>query len=568
MNIIKKAKQTTKKRKMVMNPKKASVKLKQITPILTVVAMPFIVCGGYTGIACHNIYAESAGSRTTDMDEAWQQVVEKMFSAFTENGRDYLEMPIGEMTRVLEARGFSGGMDEGAEASVSAYSGTAHYTLDAGDKTLLTIRVHHGSAEEQAGERALCRQVQINYSENCYNENVLHTLSAVDAPGAIYFGANRAQVMKNLGITGAMMDNYRVSAENFDMRSFVVSSHENTVYTVINIDGKDGIVVGKNDTIFAISFRGDETVDMIYFAKVKYADELEALETVGGVCSSWMYLDGYPLDELPFDEFKAYLNCIGLSQHGADDDAMLYFTEDDASPAIMITKDDQGEEMDSLFFDLDNDELFVLQAGIPQGLLQVLEDTPDGMTQENYILDLLGNPDVYVSDDGSAEVLQGMYDGRFFSFVFRDGQLSTTQEMDDTGCIKKTPRGGLAEAYLKGLAVGRMVYEEVLDDFSDIDENGIGYEGCIGGHRNGENLDWYIYGNGTYYYDGGDYYTGGWTASNRQGTGSYYWAEDDRTFVGQWSAGARNGVGVVYDENQNIEHSGIWFNGAQIGIFE
>ena len=75
----------------------------------------------------------------------------------------------------------------------------------------------------------------------------------------------------------------------------------------------------------------------------------------------------------------------------------------------------------------------------------------------------------------------------------------------------------------------------------------------------GDFLEGKFHGQGTYTFANGDYYTGAWENSKRNGYGIYQWTDGTR-YEGQFLDGKRHGQGTLTYANGAVE-SGLWENG-------
>lgn len=88
-----------------------------------------------------------------------------------------------------------------------------------------------------------------------------------------------------------------------------------------------------------------------------------------------------------------------------------------------------------------------------------------------------------------------------------------------------------------------------------------------GGRYEGEWEDGQRHGQGTRWYSDGDRYEGQWKEGKRSGYGTYYWA-NGRKFEGNYMNGSREGEGAYYDSDGSLLYQGNYSNGERHGFGE
>ena len=512
--------------------------------------------------------AEREAQKEQEMKESWEQVTELVFSSFVEGGREYMEMPIGEITRVVEARGFEGADVDGDHSF--AYSGSAQYKLKTDQTEMVKLSVWHESIEDPDRREQVYRFIEYEYQDKYYNAKMQSTLRSLDLPYAVYFGGTKTEVMSTLGITQEMKE-WCQSDKPFDLREFLLSSKLGTVYYMGSTDQNNEetvIAVGKDCMIFVMGFRADGSVVAVGIGNLKYAAMAEAMHETRNIIDSWMYLDGYPIKKLSFETYESLL----LSFSGCEERYNEYdsysencFSVEEENDTIYFYKDSSGKETSITYirnsWEKEKQNTFALLSGIPQEVVQILSETPDGMTEKEYFLSQMGD-----SADSIEDSFYGTDNGLFF---YKDMLESINMFYSDAE--KVTPIGGLATSYLNGIADQKMIYDDTTWDsvsWGD-DESYEGEWGLIYKENDDGTTDtWqYMEGNGTRYYNGGDHYIGEFAGTYRNGTGAYYWANEDASIEGRWANNDPNGVCIQYNTDGSVI-TGIWFNGELIGGFE
>ena len=512
-----------------------------------------------------------AAQNDKNMKASWEKVADLVFSSFVEGGREYMEMPIGEITRVVEARGFEGADVDGEHNF--AYSGSAQYELKTDQTEMVKLSVWHESIDDPYRREQVYRFIEYEYQDFYYNEEMQSTLRKLDLPYAVYFGDTKEEIMGTLGITEEMQE-WCQSESPFDLREFLLSSKLGTVYYMGSTDQNNEetvIAVGKDCMVFAMSFRADGSIAAVGIGNLKYAAMAEAMHERKNIIDSWMYLDGYPLGRISFETYEEYLLSIcdikeKNNPSANSDDTMYHFFSESEKEDICFTIDSSGEEV-YLYYNRNiwNDEkqnTFALQSGIPQEVVQILSEVPEGMTEKEYFVSQMGDAADYI------DVFDGNNSGS--NLQFDEGKLSALYTWYHT-IEKVTPVGGLAASYLQGRADQRTIYDSV----SWVKNRSWGenktYDGECGIIYLGEDEDCTeIYrknGDGTLWLDNGDHYTGEFVDSLYNGEGTYYWAKGSYV-TGQWAGDDRNGVCTQYDSDGNISLEGIWFNDEFIGGFK
>ena len=515
--------------------------------------------------------AEREAQKEQQMKESWEQVTDLVFSSFVEGGREYMEMPIGEITRVVEARGFEGADVDGEHNF--AYSGSAQYELKTDQTEMVKLSVWHESIDDPDRRDQVYRFIEYEYQDLYYNEEMQSTLRKLDLPYAVYFGDTKEEIMGTLGITEEMQE-WCQSDEMFDLREFLLSSKLGTVYYMGSTDQNNEetvIAVGKDCMVFAMSFRADGSIAAVGIGNLKYAAMAEAMHERKNIIDSWMYLDGYPLGRISFETYEEYLLSIcdikeKNNPSANSDDTMYHFFSESEKGDICFTIDSSGEEV-YLYYNRNiwNDEkqnTFALQSGIPQEVVQILSEVPEGMTEKEYFVSQMGDAADYI------DVFYGNNSGS--TLQFDEDKLSALYTWYHT-IEKVTPVGGLAASYLQGRADQRTIYDSVRWVKNRSWGENKTYDGECGIIYLGEDEDrTEIYrknGDGTLWLDNGDHYTGEFVDSLYNGEGTYYWAKGSYV-TGQWAGDDRNGVCTQYDSDGNISLEGIWFNDEFVGRFK
>ena len=516
-----------------------------------------------------------AAQNDKNMKASWEKVTDRVFSSFAEGGREYMEMPIGEFTRVVEARGFEGS-DYGGEFNF-AYSGFADYTLTLDQTDMVKLNVWHINMSTSDGSEAICRLIWYDYEDDYYNSEMQSTFKKLDLPYAVYFGSTKTDVMSNLGITQKMQKWYQ-NNQPFDYSSelsseLVLSSKDQTFYFMGTVDDtvssesgtEEMLAVGKDGMIFAMDFGSDGRVKSVGIGNIKSGAEVEAMREPENIINSWLYLDGYPMYKLSFETYEALLlsfyKCGEGEEEKKDGYSQISFSYEEENEEITIVQYDDGSmfiEYDRNLWNDDEQKLFVLMSGIPQEIVQILNATPAGMTEKEYFYSQIGAS----VDDGN-----GFWRGNGY-FFFYDNKLASVNilNMNTDGCV--TPIGGLASSYLEDLANRRTVFDDTRwtskeDSFSGQYE---GFYGIV--EKPDDNINfWYLNGNGTYYYDNG-YYTGEFSCDSKSGVGTYYLTENGASLTGHWAGNDRNGVCTEYDADGNVISQKLWFNDEAIGGFK
>ena len=514
-----------------------------------------------------------AAQNDKNMKASWEKVTDRVFSSFAEGGREYMEMPIGEFTRVVEARGFEGS-DYGGEFNF-AYSGFADYTLTLDQTDMVKLNVWHINMSTSDGSEAICRLIWYDYEDNYYNSEMQSTFKKLDLPYAVYFGSTKTDVMSNLGITQKMQKWYQ-NNQPFDYSSelsseLVLASKDQTFYFMGTVDDtvssasgtEEMLAVGKDGMIFAMDFGSDGRVKSVVIGNIKTGAEVEAMREPENIINSWLYLDGYPMYKLSFETYEALLlsfyKCEEGEEEKKDTYSQILFSREGEKDEIMVTQYD-NEYMIIMYnrkiWDDDKRNTFTLMSGIPQEIVQILNATPTGMTEYEYLKSQVGN----LADDTNGLSTINSH------FLFSNNKLNNISIYNWNTDESVTPIGGLASSYLEDIAKRRTVYVDT--GWSTKTDWGSGqYEGDYGVVEESDQRIRYMNGKGTFYYDNG-YYTGEFSYGNRSGVGTYYWTEDGSSLLGHWAAGDRNGVCTKYDADGNIDREGIWFNGEFIGGFQ
>ena len=293
-----------------------------------------------------------------------------------------------------------------------------------------------------------------------------------------------------------------------------------------------------------------------------------AMHETRNIIDSWMYLDGYPMKKLSFETYESLL----LSFSGCEESCNEYgdysvskFSTEEENDTIRFYKDSAGKEESITYsrnlWEKEKQNTFVLLSGIPQEVVQILSETPDGMTEKEYFLSQMGD-----SVDSTEDFFSGT-DGGFF---FYEDMLSDI-DISCSDAEKVTPIGGLATSYLNGIADQKMIYDATTWDSASWGDDE-SYEGEWGliykENEDGTTDTWqYMDGNGTRYYNGGDHYIGEFAGTYRNGTGTYYWANENASIEGRWADNNPNGVCIQHSTDGSVI-TGIWFNGELIGCFE
>ena len=512
--------------------------------------------------------AEREAQKEQQMKESWEQVTDLVFSSFVEGGREYMEMPIGEITRVVEARGFEGADVDGEHNF--AYSGSAQYELKTDQTEMVKLSVWHESIDDPDRREQVYRFIEYEYQDFYYNEEMQSTLRKLDLPYAVYFGDTKEEIMGTLGITEEMQE-WCQSDETFDFREFLLSSKLGTVYYMGSTDQNNEetvIAVGKDCMVFAMSFRADGSVVAVGIGNLKYAAMAEAMHETRNIIDSWMYLDGYPMKKLSFETYESLL----LSFSGCEESCNEYgdysvsqFSAEEENDTICFYKDSAGKEESITYsrnsWEKEKQNKFALLSGIPQEVVQILSETPDGMTEKEYFLSQMGD---------SADSIEDFFNGTDGGLLFYKDMLETI-DIFYSDAEKVTPIGGLATSYLNGIADQKMIYDATTWDSASWGDDE-SYEGEWGliykENEDGTTDTWqYMDGNGTRYYNGGDHYIGEFAGTYRNGTGTYYWANENASIEGRWADNNPNGVCIQHSTDGSVI-TGIWFNGELIGCFE
>ena len=511
-----------------------------------------------------SVAAEREAQKEQQMKENWEQVVDQVFSSFVEGGREYMEMPIGEITRVVEARGFDGSDVDGQHNF--AYSGSAQYELKTDQTDMVKLKVLHKNISVANANEAIYRFIEYEYNDNYYNAEMQSTLRKIDLPYAVYFGSTKTEIMSTLSITREMQE-WCQNDQEFNLDNFLMSSKNNKVYFVSKAgDGSEENIIafGKAGIVFTMNFYSDGRVNKVGIGNLKAGAEVEAMREPKNIMDSWIYLDGYPMSKLSFETYEELLLSFpgcneSEEQKGADYTRISFSYEGEKGKISIIQFDNKMMIVNYSLDDNKQNNTFRLLSGMPQEMVQIFNEIPRGMTEKTYFQSQID------SEDNT-----GVFWANNSHFYFSYDWLS---ELSDLEIVNKntdesvTPIGGLASSYLEDIANRRTVYvDSGWSPKTDWASSGQ-YEGDYGVVEESDHRIRYMNGKGTFYYDNG-YYTGEFSYGNRSGVGTYYWTEDGSSLIGHWAAGDRNGVCTKYDADGNIDREGIWFNGEFIGGFQ
>ena len=526
--------------------------------------------------------AEREAQKEQQMKDNWEQVVDQVFSSFVEDGREYMEMPISEITRVVEARGFEGSAVDGQRNF--AYSGSAQYELKTDRNDMVKLSVVHKDVSVANANEAIYRfieyEYQDTYQDNYYNAEMQSTLRKLDLPYAVYFGSTKTEVMSTLGITQEMQA-WCQNDQEFDLDNFLTASKDNMVYFMgkASAGSEENIIaVGKAGVVFTMSFYSDGSVKKVGIGKLKAGAEVEAMRKLENIIDSWMYLDGYPISRISFEAYEALLLSYGCEEEVYKD--FYRFTREEEKDQIEVSY--EPNERMRITYNTDRHILaykdkvqhtFLVLSGIPQEVVQILSETPVGMTEKAYFVSQLGDSADQIEttledgnlDDGSLG-LDGNDCGNIF---FYKGKFSSIDvfSYDKYDPKRVTPVGGLASSYLYGIADQKVVYDKDIPWMLISDSNTVS-KGKFGVIYNEDSEDetYYKYGEG-FFSDADDrFYNGEFAYDNKNGAGRYH--SGNSSIYGHWAGDDLNGVCTRYDEHMNVEQQGIWFNGEFVGGFK
>ena len=510
-----------------------------------------------------------------EVRERWRQVTDQVFSSFVEGGREYMEMPIGEITRVVEARGFEGTDVDGVYNF--AYSGEAEYNLKTDQTDMVRLSVWHASMKTSNKREAICRFIVYDYQDTYYNAKMQSTLRKLDLPYAVYFGSTKTEVMNNLGITQQMQE-WCQNIQSYGWNAILsvalsVSREQGIAYLMCKLDEgneEEVMAFGKDGMVFAMGFRADGGVGSIWIGKQKEESELKTMREPETIIDSWMYLDGYPMYKLSFENYKAFL----LSFYGCEESeekkyayySRTIFSREREKDNITVEKYDNGNlsigYSRNLWCD-DTQNTFMILTGIPQEIVQILCEIPDTMSEEAYFKSQVWGP-IHTMNSTNRKFFMGGHSRLIFDQnMLKEIGVFYNAKTDGENV---EPVGGLASSYLNNVADQRTVYDEI--EQVSRNRGGEQYEGGYGiiYNENSDRKIGYMNGKGTYYYDN-DSYVGEFASGVRNGVGTYY-LDNGSYITGHWAGNNLNGVCTQYNSEGNVNLEGIWFNGEFIGGFQ
>ena len=513
--------------------------------------------------------------REQEMKNRWGKVTDLVFSHLVEDGRKYMEMPLGEITRVVQARGFEGTEVGGAYNFV--YSGEAEYNLKTNQTDMVRLSVWHANMSTSNENEAICRFIVYDYQDKYYNAKMQSTLRKLDLPYAVYFGSTKTEVMRTLGITEEMQE-WCQSTQSYGWNAILsvalsVSREHEIAYLMCKLDEgneEDVVAFGKNGMVFAMGFRADGEIGSIWIGKQKEGSELKTMRKSETIIDSWMYLDGYPLYKLSVETYEALLlsfyGCKEGEQKIYIDHSKTSFSRKRERDRIFVNKYDNANltiEYSRNRWRNDKQNTFTMLSCIPQEIVQILSEIPESMSEETYFKSQIGNS-ISTMNGTSGKIFMGKH----ISLIFDQNMLKEIGSLYNAEIDGENlePVGGLAVSYLNSIADQKTVYDEI----KQVSRNwGSGqYEGGYGiiYDENSDRKIGFMSGHGTYYYDS-NYYTGEFASGARNGVGTYYWA-DGSYVTGHWAGNKLNGVCTQYDIKGNVDLEGIWFNGEFIGGFK